>query len=277
MVVSLRSIALSTVRLVLVSCLVLTSLAISARIVLGTDEPAALGRTAASLRELPQGADLLAAQELTLTNDSFLWHVASEITPAENVDAETIEVESGVIIASSGPILVQMNETDTIRLEAGASLTLHDKDSIIVTGAGDEPARYLVVELLSESDAGKRTGDGNQVGPLSVPDGEYTLALIHLDADHTDDATVQQVSSDSIRPGVSIIHDEDGVPEKRDPNTKYDLWIVALFPKSVSQAYVPSSGTGTGSGQQRASAVATTPAPASPTATLPAIPTVTPR
>jgi hypothetical protein len=263
-------------RLLLATGLIFLSLLISGQLVLGTSRQATEEGTAAANRSWPEGAELLAAHELTLSSGSYLWHITTRTITVDDEDEESFETGPGIVIASSGDLLVQLNEVDTLRLAEGAALTLHDEDRVLITGANDDPASYLVVELLDEAAAADREDDGNQVGPLTVPAGDYTLALVNLAAEFTDDATVQEVLSDALRPGVSIIHNEEGVPDQREPNEEYDFWIVALYPVATSTPTAEAPATDAGPGAPQATVVATTPAPpASPTATLTASPTVT--
>lgn len=263
---SFRTFLLTPTRLLLLgTALFLIGLVIPGQLVWGTNQQPDQDRTAAAGMTWPEGANLLAGQELTLPGAEYQWHIT---TPTTGPDA-TVAFDSGngVIVAITDPILVQINTTDTLRLEAGAALTLHEHDHVVVDTAGDAPAKFLAIELLRTPDAAARTDGGNQVGPLQVPDGGYTLILVNLDAAHTDDPTVQQVLADALRPGVSIIHNDAGIPDQRDANQQYDLWITALYPNgAAAPPQAPASGGNTG--QSQASAAATTPAPpASPTAT----------
>jgi|GEM_PF-2943739 len=264
--VSFRTFLLTPTRLLMLgTALFLIGLVIPGQLVWGTSKQTEENRTAAAEMTWPEGATLLAGQELTLPGAEYQWHIT---TPTTAPDAPaTFDSGHGVIVAITDPILVQINATDTLRLEGGAALVLHEGDRVIVDSAGDTPVKFLAIELLRSADAVARSDGGSQVGPLQVPDGAYTLALIDLDAAHTDDATVQQVLADALRPGVSIIHDETGIPDQRDTSQQYDLWIAALYPNGTAQppqAPVSSGNTG----QSQASAAATTPAPpASPTAT----------
>lgn len=277
-----RSLSSVSARAITVVVLLLSSLAMFGGVALGrtqqAEPPSVLERT------WPEGVELLAAQDLDLPAGEYQWQISTLTAPPE--DAERLEVHPAILIAVSDAILVQINDVETIRLNSGAALPLQEDDEIVMTSAVDDPADYLLVELVNVDDV--EPGDTeNQVGPLTVPEGAFTMVLVNLPADATDTATAEEVIEEALRPGVLISHDDEGIPAEVVPGQEYDRWIVALYPSSDSaetptptptkapaQQSVPSRTTQpTATFTPTATATAT--ATSTPTATATAIPTVT--
>jgi hypothetical protein len=211
----------SVVALLLVSLVALGDIALGAIQQSGSEPPSAAERA------WPEGVELLAAQELDLPAGEYQWQNSTLAGPPR--DGELLEVRPGLLIALNGAILVEVNDVETIRLQTGAALPLQDEDEIVVTSAGDAPVEYLVVELVSLTEV-EPDDTENRVGPLTVPEGTFTMVLVNLPADVNDDATAQQVIESALRPGVSITHTDEGLPTEVVAGQEYDRWIVALYP-----------------------------------------------
>lgn len=184
----------------------------------------------------PEGVELLAAQVFTLEEDEYQWRLALKTT--ETGPGRVEESGRGVIIAVTGTILVERNEEDFIRLESGAAMVLHEDDEIMVTGMGDDPADYLVIEFLPYAED-NTTDESNLVGPLEVSEGGYALVLLNLPADMTSEMAADQVIDGALRPGVSIAYTEEGIPERLEAGVEYDRWILALYPPADLSTPVP--------------------------------------
>lgn len=220
-------------------------------------------------RTWPEGVELLAARELDLTAGEYQWRITRLTAPVE--DAEALEVRPGVLVAVSGPILVQVNDVETIRLNTGAALPLDDNDEIVVLSADDEPVEYLVVDLMESADV---ESDDTQslVGPLTVPEGEYAILLLNLPVDLTDDQAPGQAIEDALRPGILISYTDEGIPAEIVPGQEYDRWIVALYPSSGPAEAIQTTEVQ----DPLPSVIPPTPQPtATPTATATATPTAT--
>lgn len=175
----------------------------------------------------PEGVELLAAQALTLPSGEYQWQITTLTAPTQ--DAEPTDVHRGVLIAVNGAVLVEINQEDTIRLNSGAALILHENDSIVTTSAEDGEADFLMIELVTSEDA--EPGEtGSLVGPLEVPEGGFLMVLLNLPTDVNNDETAQQVIQGALRPGVSISHNGEGIPETVVSGEEYERWIVGLYP-----------------------------------------------
>jgi hypothetical protein len=222
-----RSQSAAWARAASVVALLLISLVALGDIALGATQQSGPAPLSAAERSWPEGVELLAAQELDLAAGDYQWQNSTLAAPPE--DGELLEVRPAILIAVSGELLVEVNDVETIRLKTGAALPLQDEDEIVVTSASDDPAEYLLVELVNLDDA-EPDNTENQVGPLTVPEGAFTMVLVNISADVNDDATAQRVIEDALRPGVSIAHTNEGIPTGIFPDMEYDRWIVALYP-----------------------------------------------
>lgn len=231
---------------------------IPVQLVLGVERVPVNSGTEGSRMTWPEGADLLAALELDLTAGSWDWQVT---TFTLDGSAIAFAPESGIIVTAAGSALVQVNDRETMRLERNAALTMLRGDRWQIQAADDAGATVLVIELLPGGMA--RSGDdATVIGPLAVPGGKATLVLVNVDRDFASEATRDEVMRGALRPGVSIRHDETGIPATPEPDRTYDRWIIALLPHGEQPVPVVTHPP-------------TTPMPvASPT--IPATPTVTP-
>jgi len=241
------------------------------------------GTTSPALERMatwPDGVDLLAATGLDLRQGEYQWQMtkvtAQGMSGASAPQGEPLTVEHGVLIAISGPVLVQVNGDDVVRVEQGGGLLLTQGDRIVPVSPDNAPVEAELVEIVRLADAStSRTPD--QTVPVSIPEGGYTLILMNVPSEMNDGSTPQQLIEGAIRPGISIAHTDNAIPAQLDPMVRYALWITALFP--TGEVQTPESGmvnvlpTATTS----ASPFAGSPtAAASPTATSTATVTATP-
>ncbi|HEV2072564.1 MAG TPA: hypothetical protein VGR29_02885 [Thermomicrobiales bacterium] len=235
--ISQRSLSSTPERVIIVLLIILVALATYGGAAFGMNQEA--DSPSVVEREWPEGVELLAAQELDLEAGEYQWQITTLTAPAEN--AEPLEVRHGVLIALNGAILVGFDDDEVIRLNTGAALPLQDEDEeaeIAVTSAGDAPVEFLVVELVNLDDV-EPDDTENEVGPLTVPEGAFTLVLVNLPAAVTDDTTAEQVIEDALRPGVLISHTDEGIPAEIVAGQEYDRWIVALYPSTDSPTATP--------------------------------------
>jgi hypothetical protein len=260
--------------------LLLLSLVLSLQLMLAASQQPDQQGTAAVRRNWPEGAELLAARELDLPAGEYEWRV-SQLT-ASRTDAASFEANPGFVLSILDPILVQTNEEETLRLTDGAGAVLFDNDRVVVNGEGaTSSSDVLIVELVGLSQP--PSADSFPVGPLTVPAGSYTMVLVNLPADIANETTIEAVIRGSLRPGVSIAHDDSGIPAPVDPATQYARWIIALYPSGsrgpVSAPTVVTAGSSPVSSSTPAAsptATATATSPATPTYTPTWTPTVTP-
>jgi len=242
-------------------------IAIPVHLALGVEGIPADNGTEASRMTWPEGATLLAAAELSLPAGSYDWQVT---TLALTEDETAFISGNGVLVTASGNALTQLNGRETIRLERNAALTMGEGDRWQLRAADDERATALAIELVSAG-AAHPGDDVAFVGPLDVPGGNATMVLVDLDKDLAADSAPDEVMQGALRPGVSIRHDQTGVPVAPEPNQPYDRWIVALFPHGGGQSAPIATQPPT------TPLPATSPTmPATPTATAPGTPTYTP-
>jgi hypothetical protein len=233
--------------------------------------------TAAVRRDWPEGVELLAARETDLPAGDYQWQVTQMMATQD--DAASFDAHPGFIVSILDPILVQTNEEETLRLTDGAGAVIFADDRVVVNGESDTDSDFLVIELVDLAEAS--SGDDSvPIGPVTVPAAEYTMALMNVPADFADQATLDAVMSDSLRPGVSIAHDDSGVPSQLDPATQYARWIIVLYPTGDGVPSPVSVPTTTGATPTVPSASPTTTATsttaATPTFTPTTTPTVTP-
>jgi hypothetical protein len=160
---------------------------------------------------------------------------------------------------------------------------LFEDDRVVVNGENSADTEFLVIELVELAQASPAE-DSVPIGPLTVPAGEYTMALVNVPATIADQATIDTVMGDSLRPGVSIAHDDTGVPSQLDPATEYARWIVALYPTgsdapgpvSLPTATRPTSTAPSASPTTTATSTAAATPTYTPTSTTAATPTYTP-
>jgi len=222
------------------------------------------------LASWPKGVTLMAATELDLPSGSYEWHMTA-LTATDTL-GDPIEVHRGVLIAVSGPVLVQINGTDVARVEQGAGLVLREGDEIRLQGEGVNPVDVETIELVRDTEFAPDDAPDQTVA-ITIPGGAYTHVLVNLPEELNDGSTAQEIIAGATRPGVSISHTEDEIPATLEPDRRYALWITALFPSGPG-----TSGTTTGGGSTPIPATTPTP-PSSPVATItptmPGSPTVT--
>jgi hypothetical protein len=227
----------------------------------------------------PNGVVLLAGQQLDLSAGQYEWRISTlDALPGTGT---RITPGHGVIVAVSGPILVQRNDMDTVRLESGAATTARDGDTMIVASAVDQPAEFLLVELVSVD----RPDSGDVVevvGPLTVGEGGHRLVLLDLPIAVSIDISADDVIQGSLRPAVSIAHTDREIPTDLSSARNYDRWIVALYPpeqEPVAPTQAPTSAPqvpdATGAPTTAATSTATSTATATATSTATATATAT--
>lgn len=233
-------------------------IAIPVHLALGVESVPANDGTRASRMVWPEGVDLLAAVELNLPGGGYDWQIT--VLTLDETDT-AFNARNGILVTASGTALVQVNGRETLRVERNDALAMFEGDRWQLRSADGERATVLVAELLPEW-APRTDDDASIIGRLDVPAGDATMILVNLDKDRAVDTAQEEVMQDALRPGVSIRHDEAGIPDAPDPSTSYDRWVIALFAYGGGQpAPVPTQPP-------------TTPQPiASPT--NPATPTVT--
>src|SRR5687768_5453371 len=119
------------VRLVGVAILLLV-LSVYGSVVLGRSQPTATQVPSFDAASAwPDGVDLLAAQAISLPAGDYQWQITNLTALPDS--GEPFEVHEGVLIAASGAVLVQINDVDTIRLNNGAALPVHEGDRVVAT------------------------------------------------------------------------------------------------------------------------------------------------
>lgn len=220
----------------------------------------------------PEGVELLAAQVFELDEDDYQWRIS--LLTTEDEPEQAIETGRGVVIAVSGAMLVQRNEGEFVRLEAGAALLLQEDDEVSVTSVSDEPVEYLIIELLPFAED-NTVDESSLVGPLEVSAGGYAMVLLNLPADATNETAAEQVIDGALRPGVSIAYTEDGIPDRLESDEEYDRFILALYPPYVEPTPVPTTVAPTAVPARPTFVPAAPTTPATPTATATATATAT--
>ncbi len=193
--------------------------------------------TTALDRAWPPGVQLLAASELDLDGGDWEWRVLTREAPGERGDP--LPTGPGILIAVQGALLAQVNGTDTLRLEAGSALLLQDGDDVEIMGAIGPDLVLPVFLLIDLHDDEGDDAEGDRIGPMRLATGRHTLVLLNLPADEADEGTLDAVMTDAVRPGVSIMHGDEGIPETPDPAIVYDRWVVALHPSDDVPAEAP--------------------------------------
>ena len=230
-------------------------LAVGLRSMSMAQQPGEVSPALERARTWPDGIALMAATGLDLRAGEYEWQM-TQLTAQETPGSEVI-VEHGVLIAISGPVLVQVNGEDVVRVEQGRAMLLRQGDRILPVSETTTPVDVELVEIVRLADANPaRTPD--QAVPISITEGAYTLMLMDVPSELNDGATPQRLIEGATRPGVSIAHTENAIPAQLDPTVRYALWIAALFPNG--QAPAPTAGAPT------TAAISVT---ASPTATIP--------
>jgi hypothetical protein len=204
------------------------------------------GTTSPALERMatwPNGVDLLAATGLDLRQGEYQWQMtkvtAQGMSGASAVPGSPLTVEHGVLIAISGPVLVQVNGKDVVRVERGGGMLLKQGDQIVPVSPDSAPVEAELVEIVRLADVSTaRTPD--QTVPISIPEGGYTLILMNVPSELNDGSTPQKLIDGAIRPGISIAHTDNAIPAQLDPIVRYALWITALFP--TGEVKTPESG-----------------------------------
>lgn len=205
--------------------MIVALLAIPVHLALGVEHIPADDGTEASRMTWPDGADLLAAVELDLPAGGYDWQVTT-LTLTQTDTAFTSG--NGIIVTASGAAIIQLNGRDTVRLERNSALTMANGDRWQARAADNDPAIVLVAELLPDW-APRSDDDVSIIGTLDVPGGAATMVLVNLDKDLASDDARDEVMRGALRPGISIRHDETGIPETSEPDQTYDRWVIALF------------------------------------------------
>ena len=215
--ISRRSLRPTLGRLIVVALLLLGVLVTFGPGAHGTTQqatPPATSPALALFTAWPPGVTLLAATELELTGDTYEWQVTA--LRATDAPGEVLDVHDGVLIAVSGPVLVQVNGTEVSRVAQGSALVLREGDQIRLLAETSQPVDVETVELAREADvAPDDTPD--QTIPITLPGGTYTLVQANVPENLNEGTTPQQVIAGAIRPGVSISHTQDAIPATLAP------------------------------------------------------------
>jgi hypothetical protein len=259
-------------RAVFVLGLLFGSIAVYGQIVLGQGLPTGTGAPSVIGMTWPNGVELLAGHQLDLDAGDYEWRISTREAPT--TPGEPVETGNGVVVAVSGSVLIERNESEIVRLERGAALTVGEGDSLVVVSDGEDPADFLLIELVEVS-APQPGNETDVVGPLTVQGGGHAMVLLNVPVAVTIDVTLDEIIDGSLRPAVSIAHTDNEIPETISASRNYDRWIVALFPPEEAPVVTEATSAPTSAPEVVPSPTTAPSMPASPTATATATATAT--
>ena len=177
------------------------------------------------LAGVPEDIPLLNWTVLELPVGDYQWQTSSRTTLTRTDDP--IEVHDGFLIAVDQPVIVLKAGAPSQPVQAGQSIVLTEGDRILPTTSGDTPVNIVIVELVALDNIGPdETPD--EVLPLTLEAGIYTLALLDISGTGADGPAPGEIIAEAAGPGFGISHGEEtGTDTSETPEL---TWLVSIFP-----------------------------------------------
>ena len=206
------------------------------------------------LPEVPADIPVSGFIVLDLPAGDYQWQTTSSLT-LQRTDTP-INVHNGFIIAVDAPVILLKAGAPSVPIQAGENAVLHEGERILPTAAGDTPSHFVIVELAPVN-AVDPSESPDQVLPLTLTAGVYTLALLDVSGMTGGSPTPSEIIAGAAGPGFGISKNEElGVDTSDTPPL---TWLVSIFPATESDLALGESG--------KAPATTTSQPEASPTAT----------
>ena len=188
-----------------------------------TEEPDVT--TAPVLPGVPADIPLMSFVVLELPAGDYQWQTRS-ITSLTRTD-DPLDVHDGFLIAVDQPVIVLKAGSPSQAVPAGQALVLEDGDRILPTASGDTPANLVIVEFVAIENIGADEAP-DQVLPLTLEAGVYTLAVLDVANVAADGPTPGQIIAEAAGPGFGISAEEEtGETSSEAPPL---TWLVSIFP-----------------------------------------------
>jgi hypothetical protein len=206
------------------------------------------------LPDVPAGIPVTGFIVLELPAGDYQWQTISNTT-LQRTDTP-INVHAGFIIAVDAPVILLKAGAPSVPVQAGEVAVLHEGERILPTAAGDTPSHFVIVELVAVG-AVDPAESPDQVLPLTLTAGVYTLALLDISAVGPDGPTASEIIAGAAGPGFGISKNEEiGADTSGNPPL---TWLVSIFPATASDLALGESGKqNVKSNQPEASPTATT-------------------
>jgi hypothetical protein len=191
----------------------------------GEDENENSADTAPVLPGVPDDIPIDSFIVLDLPAGDYQWQTASRTSLTRTDDP--ITVHDGFLIAVDAPVIVLKAGAPSLPVAAGQSIVLKEGDRILPTTSGDTPAHLVIVELVAVDAVGAdETPD--EVLPLTLEAGTYTLALLDISGVGADGPTPGEIIAGAAGPGFGISKNEEiGADTSGTPEL---TWLVSIFP-----------------------------------------------
>lgn len=191
------------------------------------------------LAGVPDDIPLLTWTVLELPGGEYQWQTSSRTSLTRTDDP--IEVHDGFLIAVDQPVIVLKAGAPSQPVQAGEGIVLTEGDRILPTTSGDTPANFVIVELVALDNIGPdETPD--EVLPLTLEAGIYTLALLDISGVEADGPTPGQIIGEAAGPGFGISQNEEtGADTSETPDL---TWLVSIFPATEDDLVEQGSGGG---------------------------------
>jgi hypothetical protein len=189
----------------------------------GADENGA--DTAPVLPGVPDDIPIDSFIVLDLPAGDYQWQTTSRTSLTRTDDP--ITVHDGFLIAVDAPVIVLKAGAPSLPVAAGQSIVLKEGDRILPTTSGDTPAHFVIVELVAVDAVGAdETPD--EVLPLTLEAGSYTLALLDISGIGADGPAPGEIIAEAAGPGFGISKNEEiGADTSETPEL---TWLVSIFP-----------------------------------------------
>jgi hypothetical protein len=207
-----------------------------------SDAGGADSTTAPVLPGVPADIPVLTFTVLELPAGDYQWQTRS-MTSLSRTD-DPLTVHDGFLIAVDQPVIVLKAGAPSQPVQPGQSIVLKNGDRILPTSTGGTPANIVIVELVALEDIAANE-EPDEVLPLTLEDGFYTLALLDISGVGEDGPTPGEIIAEAAGPGFGISADEEtGVTEEA---VTLD-WLVSIFP--ATEGDLPGGGSDADTGDE---------------------------
>jgi hypothetical protein len=191
----------------------------------GEDKNESSADTAPVLPGVPDDIPIDSFIVLDLPAGDYQWQTTSRTSLTRTDDP--ITVHDGFLIAVDAPVIVLKAGAPSLPVAAGQSIVLKDGDRILPTTSGETPAHFVIVELVAVDAVGAdETPD--EVLPLTLQAGAYTLALLDISGIGADGPAPGEIIAGAAGPGFGISKNEEiGADTSETPEL---TWLVSIFP-----------------------------------------------
>jgi hypothetical protein len=189
------------------------------------------------LPEVPNDIPVTGFLVLQLPAGDYQWQTISNTT-LQRTDTP-LTVHNGFIIAVDAPVILLKAGAPSVPVQAGQAAVLHEGERILPTAAGDTPSHFVIVELVAV-DAVDPAETPDQVLPLTLTAGIYTLALLDISGVAADGPTPSEIIAGAAGPGFGISKNEEtGADTSANPPL---TWLVTIFPATSADLALGESG-----------------------------------